>query len=178
MKEFSSKQAQVQTITPAVLALTLAAVVLVFGIIITQELRDVDMLKYSTTVGNETLTTVSNLSVETVAYSTTPGFSNFAVIIMTNATDGVVIQSGNYTINAAAGTVIATVAGTLTTFNNTNWNVTYSYDSATDAYIGANATVIGFATFGDFWEIIVLAIVISVVIGLLLIVFGQPRRQR
>jgi len=36
----------------------------------------------------------------------------------------------------------------------------------------ANKTVVGLATFGDFWEIIVLAIVITIVIGLLLVVFG------
>ena len=42
----------------------------------------------------------------------------------------------------------------------------------TTLYVGANATLTGLATFADFWEIIVLAVVISVVIGLLLVVFG------
>lgn len=49
--------------------------------------------------------------------------------------------------------------------------------AATDAYIAANKTVVGLGTFADFWEIIVLAVVITVVIGLLLLVFGG-RKQR
>lgn len=41
------------------------------------------------------------------------------------------------------------------------------------AFDNVNDTLAGLATFSDFWEIIVLAIVISIVIGLLLIVFGR-----
>jgi len=45
------------------------------------------------------------------------------------------------------------------------------------AYIQTNITLSGLGTFADFWEIIVLAIVISVVIGLLLTVFGQEGKR-
>jgi len=41
------------------------------------------------------------------------------------------------------------------------------------AYVQTNLTLTGLGTFADFWEIIVLAVVISVVIGLLLVVFGR-----
>lgn len=47
----------------------------------------------------------------------------------------------------------------------------------TDAWEAANETLAGLGTFADFWEIIVLAIVITVVIGLLLVVFGGSRRR-
>ena len=45
----------------------------------------------------------------------------------------------------------------------------------TEAYGAANTTLVGLASFADFWEIIVLAIVIGVVLGLLLVVFGRGR---
>ena len=45
------------------------------------------------------------------------------------------------------------------------------------AYASANDTLAGMGTFADFWEIIVLAIVITVVIGLLLVVFGGRRSR-
>ncbi len=48
-----------------------------------------------------------------------------------------------------------------------------SATNCTGAYVGANDTLAGLASFSDFWEIIVLAVVISVVIGLLLTVFGR-----
>lgn len=88
-----SKKGQIQQLTPAILALVFAAIVLVFGLVITQELTDTQA-------------------------------------------------------------------------------------SGTEAYRAGNLTVYGLGTFADFWEIIVLAVVIAVVIGLLLIVFGGAVRRR
>lgn len=90
MKSLLNRKGQVQTLAPAILALIFAGIVLVFGLVMSQELRD-------------------------------------------------------------------------------------TQTAGTDAYIAANKTVVGLGTFGDFWEIIVLAVVITVVIGLLLIVFGGRR---
>lgn len=50
--------------------------------------------------------------------------------------------------------------------------------AGTEAFDAANKTVVGLGTFADFWEIIVLAIIITVVIGLLLAVFGGGSRGR
>ena len=94
-----SKKGQIQSLAPAMIALVLAAVLLVFGLIMLQELRDT-----------------------------------------------------------------AVVAGSASLLNDT-------------AFTAANATIIGMGTFADFWEIIVLAIVISIVIGLLLMVFGGSSQR-
>lgn len=48
----------------------------------------------------------------------------------------------------------------------------------TDAFTAGNATLAGVATFADFFTIIVLAVVITIVIGLLLSLFGGGRRMR
>ena len=90
MRKLMDKKGQVQTLAPAILSLVFAAVVLVFGLVISQELRD-------------------------------------------------------------------------------------TQETTIDAYSAANKTLVGLGTFADFWEIIVLAIVITVVIGLLLVVFGGSR---
>lgn len=50
--------------------------------------------------------------------------------------------------------------------------------AGTDAFVAANKTLVGLGTFADFWQIIVLAVVIAVVIGLLLTVFGGGRGKR
>jgi len=93
-----SKKGQIQSLSPAILALVFASIVLVFGLVMLQELRDTDVI------------------------------------------------SAGALVNATT-------------------------------YIAANDTLVGLATFSDFWEIIVLAIVITVVIGLLLIVFGGSRQR-
>ena len=87
------KKGQVQTLAPAILALVFAAIVLVFGLVISENLRD-------------------------------------------------------------------------------------TQTAGSDAFEAANDTIIGLSTFADFWEIIVLAIVITIVIGLLLVVFGGGARRR
>jgi len=69
------KKGQVTTIAPAILALVFAAVVLVFGLIITQELRDTDVVTQAVSVGiiNETTTTTMNLTGVWLAGSAAPG---------------------------------------------------------------------------------------------------------
>jgi len=89
---FKKKKGQVNTLAPAILSLVFAGIVLVFGLVMSQELRD-------------------------------------------------------------------------------------TQTAGTEAFEAANLTVVGLGTFADFWEIIVLAIVITVVIGLLLIVFGGRGRR-
>ena len=57
-------------------------------------------------------------------------------------------------------------------------NLTDTQATSTEAYKAGNKTVYGLGTFADFWQIIVLAVVIAVVIGLLLVVFGGAVRRR
>ena len=47
--------------------------------------------------------------------------------------------------------------------------------SGTEAYEAGNETIVGMGKFADYWDLIVLAIVISVVISLLLVVFSLRR---
>ena len=50
--------------------------------------------------------------------------------------------------------------------------------TGTEAWTAANDTLTGLASFSDFWTIIVLAVVITVVIGLLLVVFGGAGQEK
>lgn len=87
-----NKRGQIQQLAPAILGLVFAAIILVFGLVISQELRD-------------------------------------------------------------------------------------TQKAGTEAYTAANDTLVGLASFSDFWTIIVLAVVITIVIGLLLVVFGGAGRK-
>lgn len=49
--------------------------------------------------------------------------------------------------------------------------------SGTEAYNAANDTIIGLGKFADYWDLIVLAIVIAVVISLILVVFSMRKQQ-
>ena len=44
--------------------------------------------------------------------------------------------------------------------------------AGTEAYTAGNETIYGMSKFGNYWDLIVLAVVISVIISLLLVVFS------
>ena len=163
-----------QSLAPAILALIFAAVVLVFGLIITDNL----MLSQSNTqhtVINQSLTSVtSNSSVNSSGFC---GFNSFTITSIYNATGDVLLSTGNYSSeNSRTGVVLYTGVGTL--YDET-WNISYTFEAADDETVcsAANNTIGGLSNFSDFWAIIVLAVVIAIVIGLLLLVFGG-RRER
>lgn len=180
MKNLTSKKAQVQIIAPAILSLVFAAVVLVFGLIITQELRDSNVIDQAVavTVGNESVTSVTETA-QNLATVGDRGANSFAAITygLTNGTLAV-INAANFTFTSAGALSFAsTSAADAAQYNNSAINISYSYLHGDEAYVGANLTVVGLGTFADFWEIIVLAIIITVVIGLLLTVFGGRRSR-
>jgi len=170
-----SKRGQVQTIAPAILALVFAAILLVFGLVITQALRDTQDASVTSSVANETTLQWTSGVNQTMDKAT--GECGFGAIgtspVVYNATGEVIIVAANYTM-FADGNMINLTNGP---YSNFTWQVSYDYTWGDQACVAGNKTVIGLGTFADFWEIIVLAIVITVVIGLLLVVFGGSRRR-
>jgi len=49
--------------------------------------------------------------------------------------------------------------------------------AGTEAYAAGNETIVGLGKFADYWDLIVLAIVIAIIISLLLVVFSLRRVQ-
>ena len=161
------KKGQVNTLAPAILALTFAAIVLVFGIVITQGATDTrDGTVTATVSANETLTLTGSGISSAVVASGTCGYTGWTPTVIYNGTTLEILElTTDYTVNAD-GTItnVTYVIGDLLT--------TYTYTWGGEACEAGNSTVVGLGTFADFWEIIVLAIVITVVIGLLLVIFG------
>lgn len=163
------KKANLNMLVPGILAIVLAAILLVFGLMMLDDL----LLETSTTltaVTNETLSAVTETG-ETVTNADACGFNGFAVTSVVNATGGEDITSGNYTVDARQGIVYSTGDAVR---NNTDWNVSYTYNAPDneDVCNPANATLEGIGQFGDYVDLIVLAIVISIVIGLILMVMS------
>jgi len=179
--KMKSKKAQVNSLAPAVLALVFAAIILVFGIIMAQSLRDIDTIGgQSKSIANESFLVVTDKAVNTSIAASKCGFGNdWAVTNVYNVTAlGGKIPSSNYTVTAT-GTII--YSGTIDThhkWNDTTWLVDSTYTDGGEACEAANATVVGLGTFANFWEIIVLAIIISIAVGLLLLLFGGASGKR
>jgi len=168
------KKGQVNTLAPAILSLVFAAIVLVMGLVVTQSAVDTrDGTQTGTVAANETLTISGAGVTDAITHATDCGYASWTPTAVYNDTD-----SGNQTLVITTDYTVNT-DGTLT--NVTYWEnpifVTYTYTWGGEACIAGNKTVYGLGSFADFWEIIVLAIVITVVIGLLLVIFGGSRRR-
>lgn len=158
-----------------IIALVLAAVILVMGLIMTQTLQDtIDSV--ATGVTNDSFNAMTYETNLTAGEATLCDFSNFAVTAAYNLSNGAVINSSCYLAGVNDGNLIAVLCGATTGYNNTHWNVTTTYDWGDEACNAANATTAGLGTFADFWEIIVLAIVVAVVLGLVMLSFGRKGR--
>lgn len=162
-----NKKGQVSNLASNIILLGGAAIVLVMLLVILQSTRDIDVIKeaYDARINNES--SYINVTGDTLAGVSYPGASNFAIVEARNRTSGLVIQSGNYTVNA--------ITGVISNASSIQWstvNVTYTFTHGGEAYSNANETLDGLGNFSDFWSIIVLAIVASVVLGIIFALFG------
>ena len=126
-----------KSITALTITIIIIGIVLGIGFLVLSEFGDT-LTKTTTTVENETLTTVTETGEFAVNNFSTDGlgcYGAFTVIEIWNATDDglVAIPTTNYTTNTVKGLVTfsgSCVSGATGCFNNTNWNITYTYESS------------------------------------------------
>lgn len=175
MRSLSSKKSDVNLILTAVLTLTLAAFLLIMGLIILDELF-VDVSQDTATVYNETLSSVDEGGVS-VATTGACAFRSLSVTYITFNENATTIPSSNYTVTTGRGIGSVAYSGVGSVeYNNTDWNVTYTYIYGNnEACLATNATIEGQGKFGDYIDLIVLAIIITVIISMLLVVMAGRR---
>lgn len=175
MRKLSSKKGQIDLIMVGVTTLIMAGILLVLGLIILDELLLQNAATVST-VTNETVTSFS-ASGNQLAEAGACGFNGFSISAVTNATNAsqTLTVNGNYTVGGSRNGRIFAVAGDPSIGRSVN--VSYSYQSAGDneACLATNQTIVAQGAFADYFDLIVLAIVITVVISLLLVVFSMRR---
>ena len=179
MAEMEKKgQTGINMIIPGVLTLALAAIILIFALMMTQGLFDSSTVKhaYTSRVKNETIVTVTEVA-HNIAHRGDCGFIMVSGAVVINATTNKLIPSTNYTLDLTQGTIYYNGPVNEQGFNNSNWNISYSYKYGTTSCTATNKTMIGLGKFGDYWDLMVLAIIITVIISLLLIVFAGRKVQ-
>jgi hypothetical protein len=174
-----NKKAQTIAGLPSnIIALVVAIIILVLGIVIIQEIRDADMVQTAESASfvNETLTTVTETG-ETLACGSNPAGACATVGTVTNTSSGTVIPTTNFTQTNCV-LVYSGGAGDSGGFNNSNWNVTYGCTYGGVSYTSANESLVAVGNFSDFIPIIVIALAAAIVIGLIIGGFAMRRRER
>jgi hypothetical protein len=174
MKQIN-KKAQISALSPSVIAIVVAVIMLVLGVIIIADMLAMDIVTESRS-GSATKQSVG-------AVSDAPRGTNLSVInypcvkcsiqnIYNNT--GVELSSTNWT-TAYDGCNLRSVGAGI--FNGTSWNATYTYTYGDTACTSGKSSLTGVASFADFIPLIVLAVVAMIIIGLILQAF-LFRRQR
>lgn len=121
------------------------------------------------------LSTVTT-SNETITQSSTTKLSNSwgqSVTTVTNATGGNIVGSGNYTTSISSVDGYITIDNTTSTFPG-QWNVTYNwYNTSRSDWAVANDSAIGLGEYGNWFKIIVIVGVASLVLALIFMSFGR-----
>jgi len=139
--------------------------------------------KSTVTVTNESFVTVLNSTNETIASSSLGdcAFSGLTFTSCVNKTNDWAIPATNYTVYST-GQLISTDA-TCTGVNGGaspalsacgwDWNCTYTYSAGNAACDAANLTIAGQGDIAEYFDLIILALVITIIIGLLLVVMSR-----
>ena len=174
----AKKKGQVSLDTAPTVILIVGLVFLIMATIalVGEKYGDAVPSENSQSIANETITTMNSDAIQYVANIGACNFEDFAIVRVTNATaGGTVIDSANYTVYPTGGLIYSSVseAGG---FNNSNWNVSYSFNYAGAACnitgdlqteLGSNTSIAG----------IVLTIsLIGIVLSILISVFFGIRR--
>ena len=164
----NKKGASLGDLYPAVLTIVLIGIILGIGIFI---LTETSKAISSTTITVNNESGIDSTTTTAVSKADDCGFSNFAVTAVDNGT--LSIPSTAYTTDADLGTIIATG----TTYNSSDWNVSYTYDggdTSTTGYCGVLETsASGIGGFASWIAVIVVVLAAAVVLGIVLSSFGR-----
>jgi len=151
----------------AVLTLVLVSVLVIIAVVIFVNLSTSFT---GTTTGlsvvNESLTpTDAGVAVSTASLC---GFEKLAVSNIVNGSTATVINSGNYTVDATAGTI----TNLTSEFSTTAWNVTYTYAWGSTACTSSDNMITEFGNYTRLIGLVGTIIFLGLVIGVLVASFA------
>lgn len=163
-------QQGIELLSVGVITILIAIILLIMGLIIMEEAWD-ETSDITGDFNNATLTTVTEAGEELPATNTSRCGCTITSITAWNSSTGAAIASANITYTNCR----VYFTGADTTTNNTDWNVTGTFTYGLEACEAGNETVIGTGKFGDYVDLMVLAIVIAIIISLILVGFATKK---
>lgn len=172
MQEFETKKSAVD-LTDMAIGIIVLGIVVSIGAIILVNYRDAqeDVIPSATTA-NESITTVNEQGDVLAATKAAVCYKSTSICI--NETN-VVIAPGNYTVTKSlCSATIKTTAAVTAPYNDTTYKCTYTGGNASDPrWALANNASVGIGEYGNWFKIIVIVAVATVVLALLFMAFGR-----
>jgi hypothetical protein len=172
-RRLSNKKAQaLNMVVLAALTVVIGGIMLVFGLEMLDSLLTETGGKVSNNTWNESVG-IMNETGRVVAGASYCEFADFTVVNV-SYDNGSAVDAGNWTTDAG-GTIYYNGTEGVLPPNNTNWRVYYSYTKGEMVCDFVNTTIGGQGKFADYFDLIVLAVVIAIIVALLLMAFAINR---
>jgi len=160
-----NKKGQIGNLQGIILTILIVGILLGTGFLVFNELKN-QTDDYTITITDETLTSVTETG-KYVDYNYTTSsidcFNGVTFSAVENATGGETIAAGNYTTTTNG--LIQSIGGS---YNNTNWNVTYSYAHGREGCSAIETTTDAIGVIPSWLTIIIIITIVGI---LLVIVF-------
>lgn len=165
------KKGNLNLLTPGVVTIVLGSIILVFGLIILDELMN-DTVTEKGIITQEAVTQTELALNTTLDRSVDCLFQGLSVSSCTNGTtSGIVIAPGNYTVG------VNYIHNLTSTFSTASWYCNYTYKYGAAACTQGNLSIVGLAKFSDYIDLISLGVVITVILGVVILVFVIAGRR-
>ena len=162
-------KAQLGNLQTIIIALVVIGLILGIGFLVMEEFQD-NLDNKVATIYNETLTTVTEKGEFANKNYTTTNincYNSFTVISAFNATNvsAILIPSSNYTVDAAAGKVSFTTGNSLS-YNNTDWNITYTFQYGNESCGGVESTINVTSKIPTWLAIVVILLIVGILLAI------------
>jgi len=164
------KKGQLSSLPTIIGTLLIVGLLIGVGMLVAQEFRDQDSLSaHARTVTNESGCFI-NATGYTLASEDGSKTHSFAITTVFNNSDGITIESGNYSVGTNTGIV--------TNASTANWddvNISYTYKTGEKAWTGVNDTIEAMTVIPSLLGLIILVIMIGIILAIIFNVMPMGR---
>lgn len=158
------KKGQLGGLQGAVFTLILVGIVIAAGFFVIQEFYEQDQLSDTAGTVNNESGIYLNGTTYTVASATKPCFNTFVVTSVIDQLTNVTLDAGNYTTNAATGTIVNASDDANATQNH---YISYTYQYGEASCTGVNQTLDAMSTIPELLPLIILIVIIGIILSVL-----------
>lgn len=161
---------KIEDLAPIAILFLVTGIVLGIGADVLTGISD-NVVEYNATIARDSDVTL-NTTTSWILTSRAEKNGNYGSLVVRNITGNVLVHAGNYTFDTSAGTVILTA----NTFNESSFNLTYTFDKLKGVPVAAvdNATA-GVGEMASWMPTLALVLAAALIIGM---VVGYFRTKR
>ncbi len=164
----NNKKGQFGSLQSIILTIVIVGILLGIAFMVFEEMEDQSRNDYTATQINETLPTSINETPIYVAYNTTSVscFDGISWSYVSNSTGGETIEAANYT-TSTNGSIWFSEADDASGYNNSIWNVTYTYTHGGEGCIAIEEVTDATATIPAWLTIIIILLIVGILLTIL-----------